>query len=174
MSAANVTADPHLDPNRLTDEQAAALIDAQRSFGLALSSDLSTKLQAALVQWAVDLNKKGEPIPMVSTYYCLAAAAASFVHMAAMQLRGNGFDADALGHWFEQVGIMASSVLNKFKFEDSTVSVGIADDESAAKAAEMIAQDNSKLDELRERAKRTLEAVTNAAKTGRLAPSGRA
>jgi hypothetical protein len=162
---------PGVEPSKMTEQQIETLIDAQRRYGVALSADLSNELQRALIKWATDLNAKGEPIPMVSTYFCLAAAAASFVHMAAMQLRGNGFEEDSVGQWFNTVGHMAASVLAKFKFEDSTVNLGDATPEVAAKAEQTIAEDRAHCDKLRDQQREVLKAITEGIATGKLVGS---
>jgi hypothetical protein len=162
---------PGIEPSKMTEQQVETLIDAQRRYGVALSADLSNELQRALVKWAADLNAKGEPIPMVSTYFCLAVAAASFVHMAAMQLRGNGFDEDALGQWFSTVGHMAESILAAYKFEDSTVNLGEASPEVATKAEEAIAEDRAHCDKLRDQQREVLKAITEGIATGKLVGS---
>lgn len=169
----HVLTDRSLAPNKLTEEQIEAVVAAQRALGLAMSHSLTDRFQQALVEWANELNKKGEPVPAISTYYCLAGAAACMVNILSLQVRANGgFDDESIARWFGEVGTMASRLINKFMDPEvraeSTAAVDPAD---ADKLAERRAEDQAECAKLEEQQRKHAEAILDGIRTGKLVGS---
>jgi hypothetical protein len=165
----------NLDPNALTDEQAEALFEAQKTYGISLSPGLIHNLQRAYVEWGTQLNKTESTIPIVSMFWCLAAAAATTVHTLSLQLRAHGMDDDAVAHWFEHVGRAADQLIREVRVgDDLIINYGTATDDSEQKAKADMAAELERCAARTKDTRATLDAITNAVASGNLTASGNA
>jgi hypothetical protein len=171
----NVLRDPALAPSKLTEEQLNAVIMAQRNYGVSLSHTLLDRFQTALAEWAADINAKGEPLPAISSFYAMAAAAAMTVNLLSLQVRANGgFDDDAIGRWFQEVGNMAASLLAKYSDPEYRAEhlhiAGTATPEVVAQLRENPdrAEDQGQCAQLVQQQKEHLDAIVEGIRSGKL------